>query len=124
MSNTHTSAPLLTDDELADVLDGAAARPMLQVRQRTSEHELAARQLAVLSSTYPGWEISYDTDSSGRQCWTAELVGEITDRMRAAGVVKHLRREGCPELASALGRQAVLIHTNRVNFVWVRPGPS
>ncbi|MGW6502989.1 hypothetical protein [Nonomuraea angiospora] len=67
--------------------------------------QLRALQLNVLSTTYPGWHISYGYDPTGRLWWVARLVGPLTPAMETAGVLAHLQRSNCIALASALAMQ-------------------
>lgn len=82
------------------------------------------RQLSVLRSTYPGWEIQHMLGAtSGTGTWTAELRRPRTPAMAAAGVEMDISRPDAASLASALARQAELIHTARATHPFTgRPG--
>ncbi|MFG3439516.1 hypothetical protein ACGF0J_19930 [Nonomuraea sp. NPDC047897] len=84
-----------------------------------TEHasHLVARQLAILRTTYPGWEIQRVYLGPGEVTWTATLRRDTTASMRAAGVAPHIERTDAPSLASVLALQAALIHNHRAH-VW------
>ncbi|MFG3437879.1 hypothetical protein ACGF0J_11630 [Nonomuraea sp. NPDC047897] len=73
----------------------------------------AVQQLAVLRTTYPGWEIHRILDSPERATWTATLRREVTPIMRSDGVEQHVERPDVPSLASALAHQVALLHNHR-----------
>jgi hypothetical protein len=74
---------------------------------------VAHRHLSVLRRTYPAWDIVRGRDEHGRECWCATLIFQVTDAMRAAGVVEMIRRDDGVSLAGALIHQARLLHSIR-----------
>jgi hypothetical protein len=72
-----------------------------------------ARQLSVLSNTYPGWRINREKDPSGHVWWKADLLRQLTVEMVTAGVVQIVRRPDPIALASALAWQSHLVHNTR-----------
>ncbi|MFG1707235.1 hypothetical protein ACFLIM_28965 [Nonomuraea sp. M3C6] len=79
---------------------------------------LVERQLDVLRTTYPAWEIHFLTDGPSVGRWTAELRRPLTPQMVAAGVRQRIASPDAVTLASALAHQASLIH-NRRSRHWV-----
>ncbi|MGW0801961.1 hypothetical protein [Nonomuraea sp. NPDC002799] len=75
---------------------------------------LIARQLDVLRSTYPAWEIQVRVDGPCVARWTAELRRPVTALMSAAGVRERVCSPDAITLASALAHQASLIHRHPV----------
>ncbi|TMR98047.1 hypothetical protein [Nonomuraea basaltis] len=75
---------------------------------------LTGRQLDVLRTTYPAWEIHYLVDAPDAARWTAELRRPITVRMSAAGIRQRIGSPDAVTLASTLAHQASLIHNERV----------
>ncbi|MEW9546898.1 hypothetical protein [Nonomuraea sp. NPDC050783] len=72
----------------------------------------AGRQLAVLRTTYPGWEIDHLADRPAP--WTAVLRRPVTAGLLAAGVRRRLDGPDAVTLASALAHQASLLHNQRL----------
>ncbi|MGW0806807.1 hypothetical protein [Nonomuraea sp. NPDC002799] len=85
--------------------------------QREERERLRARQLDVLRSTYPGWEITYRRDAAGGEWWDAELRRVITERMLNIGVVKTVHHRDAIALAATLSCQAALVHACRTQ-IW------
>ena len=75
--------------------------------------DLRARQLAVLCTTYPAWDVDCERDPSGHLWWTAELRRPITLELVTAGVMRTVQREDAIALASALAWQSALVHSVR-----------
>ena len=105
-----------------DAMTDAEQRALIQaadpnVRQVISDAalilDLRGRQLSVLRSTYPGWDIDYESDGSGRMWWTAELRRMPTLEMATAGVMRSVRQEDAIALVSTLAWQSALLHTTR-----------
>jgi hypothetical protein len=67
---------------------------------------LKARQLTLLESEYPGWDITYSTDEAGHDRWQATLRRELTKPMRHLGVVETVEQDSAIGLASALSGQS------------------
>ncbi|MEO3873568.1 hypothetical protein ABGB18_32560 [Nonomuraea sp. B12E4] len=84
--------------------EGRAGRPL------ESDGQFMARQLDVLRTTYPGWEIHLGADGPGAARWTAELRRPVTAQMLAAGMRERLVSHDAVTLASALAHQACLLH--------------
>ncbi|NUW35048.1 hypothetical protein HTZ77_26990 [Nonomuraea sp. SMC257] len=76
----------------------------------------AGRQLAVLRSTYPGWEIQRVIITANEAEFTAKLRRPITAAMAAAGVEAQITEPDAASLASALSQQAALIHNCRAFY--------
>ena len=79
----------------------------------THQAESLSRQLAVLRSTYPGWEIQRIIGEPEGDTWTAELRRELTCQMRVAGVKEHISAPDAMSLAATLSQQVALIHHHR-----------
>jgi hypothetical protein len=75
----------------------------------------AVRQLVVLRSTYPGWEIQHVIGGPEIDRWTAVLRREMTGRMLAAGVRERVEAPDATALASALSHQVTLLHNARAH---------
>lgn len=75
--------------------------------------DLAKRQLEVLSTDYPGWDITCSAGPSGDKRWTATLIQELTPLLANAGVVEVVNRDSAMSLGSALTHQARLLHSVR-----------
>jgi len=75
--------------------------------------DLRGRQLSVLRNTYPGWDIDFERDSTGRVWWTAELCEAVTLEMVVAGVVQCVRQPDA--LAATLAWQAALVRNSRAH---------
>lgn len=75
--------------------------------------DVRGRQISVLRTTYPAWNISYEHDASGYLWWTAELLRPLTAELVAAGVMSPVRREDAIALASTLAWQSALLHSVR-----------
>lgn len=104
----------LTDDELAAVLATSTHLPP----------DLKPRQLDVLRTTYPGWEIWYGYDSAGRLWWVADLRRPLTAAMQAAGVLARVQCRDPIELASALAWQVSYVHRSQAGTPLSQPpGP-
>lgn len=78
-----------------------------------SETQLAGRQLEVLRTTYPAWEIQVRTDEPGATRWTAVLRRPITAQMAAAGLRRRICGPDAITLAGALAHQVSLLHNRR-----------
>ncbi|MEU7740247.1 hypothetical protein [Nonomuraea sp. NPDC049158] len=74
-----------------------------------------AGQLSVLRSTYPGWDIDFERDSSGQLWWTAELRKAVTLEMVATGVVQCVRQPDAIALAASSGAVIVQASAGRPN---------
>ncbi|MEV4168503.1 hypothetical protein [Nonomuraea sp. NPDC049709] len=78
-----------------------------------NDHPLARRQLEVLRSTYPAWEIHFRIDAAGAPRWTAELRRPVTAQLTANGVRERIGGPDAITLASALAHQSSLLHNGR-----------
>jgi hypothetical protein len=78
-----------------------------------SDGLLVGRQLDVLRSTYPAWEIHHRLDGPSTARWTAELRRPITAQLAAAGVRERVGAPDAVTLASTLAHQSSLLHTWR-----------
>lgn len=96
----------MTDDELADVLEGV---------WRDIETAVSTDQLDALRSTYPGWDIECSREPGGLFRWRAVLRRLLTTELKVAGVQAAVEKPDALSLASALAHQASLIHNNRFN---------
>ncbi|MEU7838173.1 MULTISPECIES: hypothetical protein [unclassified Nonomuraea] len=102
MTDTGAHALMATDPNVREVVADAAL--LLDLR---------GRQLSVLRNTYPGWDIDYESDASGRMWWTAELRRTLTLEMATEGVMRIVRQEDAIALASTLAWQSALLHNTR-----------
>lgn len=73
----------------------------------------AARQLAVLRTTYPGWDIHHVIGEPEASRWTAALRRKVTGRMKAAGIEERIEAPAAEALAARLSHQAALMHGRR-----------
>ncbi|WP_431931688.1 hypothetical protein [Nonomuraea jabiensis] len=103
----------MTDAELRALIRAAdpSVRPIIS--DAALVLDLRGRQLSVLRNTYPGWDIDYESDGSGRMWWTAELRRMPTLDMATAGVMRNIRQHDAIALASTLAWQSALLHTTR-----------
>ncbi|MFG3439953.1 hypothetical protein ACGF0J_22120 [Nonomuraea sp. NPDC047897] len=81
--------------------------------QHIASRDRAARQLSVLSATYPGWEIQHNGDAPAEEAWKAVLLHPLTPMLAKVGVEQTITRPDAPSLASALQCQVALIHNER-----------
>ncbi|MCK2221384.1 hypothetical protein MF672_047415 [Actinomadura sp. ATCC 31491] len=81
-----------------------------------ADAQLPWRQLAVLRSTYPAWEIDYLADPPVPDPWTATLRRPVAERSSARGVRRRLDAPDAVTLASALAHQATLLHNQRLEL--------
>ncbi|MEU6712875.1 hypothetical protein ABZ897_15455 [Nonomuraea sp. NPDC046802] len=72
--------------------------------------DVRERQLAVLSNTYPAWDIDLVQDPSGAGYWLAVLRREFTPELVRAGVHPHIRQPDAISLATTLAWQSSLLH--------------
>ncbi|WP_101788629.1 hypothetical protein [Nonomuraea indica] len=69
--------------------------------------------MALLAQMYPAWRISCRTDRHGQRCWWAIQWRPPNSELKAAGVHQSIARPSVDELATALSRQARILHTRR-----------
>ncbi|MEV4352958.1 hypothetical protein [Nonomuraea sp. NPDC049625] len=103
----------MTDAELRAITQAAGPNVRQVISDAALVLDLRGRQLSVLRNTYPGWDIDYESDGSGRMWWTAELRRMPTLDMATAGVMRSVRQEDAIALASTLAWQSALLHTTR-----------
>ncbi|SDH85352.1 hypothetical protein [Nonomuraea jiangxiensis] len=84
--------------------EGRAASPP------DDDGRFVGRQLDVLRTTYPAWEIRLGVDGLGAARWTAELRRPVTAQLLAAGVRERVAGPDAVTLASALAHQMYLLH--------------
>ncbi|MCF6471690.1 hypothetical protein FAF44_25315 [Nonomuraea sp. MG754425] len=77
------------------------------------EGPLLGRQLDVLRTTYPAWEIDFRADAPATTRWTAVLRRPVTARLSAGGVRARIGCQDAFTLASALSHQCCLLHNGR-----------
>ncbi|MFG1958840.1 hypothetical protein [Nonomuraea sp. NPDC049028] len=105
----------MTDDELLTLLRATSESARDVMAQAALLQDLRGRQLLVLRSTYPGWDIDFERDSTGQLWWTAELYKAVTLEMVAAGVVQCVRQPDAIALAATLAWQSALVHNCRAH---------
>ncbi|MEV1241620.1 hypothetical protein ACIBO2_15140 [Nonomuraea sp. NPDC050022] len=105
----------MTDDELLALLRTTSESAREVMAQAAVLLDLRGRQLSVLCSTYPGWEIDFGRSVSGQMWWTAELRKAVTVEMVAAGVVQCVRQPDAIALAATLAWQSALVHNCRAH---------
>jgi hypothetical protein len=101
----------LTDDQLAELLDTELSQHWL-VRQTALPR--STRQLAMLRTDFPAWDIELDTETCRALKWTAVLRQELDARMRKAGIRERIECDSPYDLHRELSRQVTLIHNSRV----------
>lgn len=67
------------------------------------------RQLYVLRTTYPAWEIDTEVDLQGAVWWRATLLRPVTPEMAQRGVQEFIRGSDGVELGVELSRQTTLL---------------
>ncbi|WP_433511732.1 hypothetical protein ACQP2T_49410 [Nonomuraea sp. CA-143628] len=105
----------MTDDELIALHRDASQSARDAMAQAAVLQDLRGRQLSVLRHTYPGWDIGFERDPTGRMWWTAELRQAITLDMVTAGVAQCLRQPDAIALAATLAWQSALVHNCRAH---------
>ncbi len=91
-------------------IEGAVARAEVAARASVARDQRARRDLDVLRTNYPGWNIYRRRDQNGRERWVAELISVITPEMREAGAVATIDLSDAVALTSVLSWQTALLH--------------
>ncbi|NRQ39810.1 hypothetical protein HII36_49480 [Nonomuraea sp. NN258] len=100
----------MTDAELHALLRVSADNVRHVVAEAAASLDWTARQLSVLSNTYPAWDIRHEPDAYGRFIWTASLRQRVTVWMVTAGIVQSVRQADPIALAATLAWQSSLLH--------------
>ncbi|WP_146178172.1 hypothetical protein [Nonomuraea fuscirosea] len=94
-------------------IEGAVARAKVAARASVARDQRARRDLDVLRTNYPGWNIYRRRDQNGRERWVAELISVITPEMKEAGAVATIDLSDAVALAAALSWQTDVLHQFR-----------
>ncbi|MFI7618696.1 hypothetical protein ACIBP6_46475 [Nonomuraea terrae] len=85
----------------------------LSLGSSAEDRRLVERQLHVLRTTYPAWDVRFRPDVPAGGRWTAVLGRPLTAQLAAGGVRKRLAAPDAITLASALAHHTTLLHARR-----------
>ncbi|MET7335972.1 hypothetical protein [Nonomuraea sp. NPDC005650] len=82
---------------------------------------VAHLRLSGLRRTYPAWEFVRGKDKSGRECWQATLLVEVTSNMRADGVREVIQQPDYSSLLYVLRGQETRLRAYHGTHLTARP---